>query len=67
MTARPSEADEAALPHALYGHIARDQPYSVGHWLREVAGLADRPVVIVGGTGLYFSSLTKGLVRLTLG
>src|SRR3989338_5184683 len=24
LTARPSEADEAALPHALYGHIARD-------------------------------------------
>lgn len=61
LTARPSEADEAALPHALYGHIARDQPYSVGHWLREVQGLLHRPVVIVGGTGLYFSALTEGL------
>jgi tRNA dimethylallyltransferase len=61
LTARPSEADEAALPHALYGHIGRDQPYSVGHWLREVQGRLDRPVVIVGGTGLYFSALTEGL------
>ena len=26
LTARPSLADEAALPHALYGHIARDDP-----------------------------------------
>jgi tRNA dimethylallyltransferase len=61
LTARPSAEDEAALPHALYGHIARDQPYSVGHWLREVQGLLHRPVVIVGGTGLYFSALTEGL------
>ena len=41
LTARPSAADEAALPHALYGHVGRDQPYSVGHWLREVAPLLD--------------------------
>lgn len=61
LTARPSPADEAAVPHALYGHVARDAPYSVGHWLREVAPLLARPVVIVGGTGLYFSALTEGL------
>ena len=64
LTARPSAADEAALPHALYGHIGRDGAYSVGHWLREVAGFLDRPVVIVGGTGLYFSALTGGLAEI---
>ncbi|WP_103333571.1 tRNA (adenosine(37)-N6)-dimethylallyltransferase MiaA [Pseudotabrizicola formosa] len=63
LTARPSVADEAALPHALYGHVGRDQAYSVGHWLREVAGWLDRPVVIVGGTGLYFLALTEGLAE----
>jgi tRNA dimethylallyltransferase len=26
LTARPSAADEAALPHALYGHVGRDRP-----------------------------------------
>ena len=61
LTARPSAADEAALPHALYGHVGRDQPYSVGHWLREVAGWLGRPVVIVGGSGLNFAALTEGL------
>ncbi|MEI6098979.1 MAG: tRNA (adenosine(37)-N6)-dimethylallyltransferase MiaA [Alphaproteobacteria bacterium] len=61
LTARPRAADVALVPHALYGHIGRDQAYSVGHWLREVAGLLDRPVVIVGGTGLYFAALTQGL------
>ena len=61
LSARPSVADEAALPHALYGHVGRDEAWSVGHWLRQVAGLLDGPVVIVGGTGLYFTALTEGL------
>lgn len=63
LTARPSQEDEARLPHRLYGHVAYDEPYSVGRWLREVGALmagGDR-LVIVGGTGLYFSALTGGL------
>ena len=64
LSARPSVAEEAALPHALYGHIGRDQDYSVGAWLREVARLLTRPVVIVGGTGLYFRALTEGLAEI---
>ncbi|MFN3722769.1 MAG: tRNA (adenosine(37)-N6)-dimethylallyltransferase MiaA [Paracoccaceae bacterium] len=63
LTARPSMAEEAALPHALYGHVGRDAAYSVGHWLREVQRYLDRPVVIVGGTGLYFLALTEGLAE----
>ncbi len=66
LTARPSIPEEDALPHRLYGHIGRDAPYSVGHWLREVeAVLAEgkRPV-IVGGTGLYFTALTEGLAEI---
>ena len=65
LTARPTEAEEAALPHRLYGHVGRDEAWSVGHWLRAVqALLADglRPV-IVGGTGLYFAALTEGLAE----
>ncbi|MEY4697519.1 MAG: hypothetical protein RIT14_1947 [Pseudomonadota bacterium] len=64
LTARPSLADEQALPHALYGHVGRDAPYSAGHWLREVSALLSRPVVIVGGTGLYFTALTEGLAEI---
>ena len=63
LTARPSVPEEAAFPHALYGHVDRDAQYSVGHWLREVGAIlkgSHRPV-IVGGTGLYFTALTEGL------
>lgn len=62
LTARPSLADEAMVPHALFGHVGWDQTYSVGHWLDEVQAHLARPVVIVGGTGLYFMSLLEGLV-----
>ena len=61
LTARPSLADEAALPHALYGHVGRQESYSTGRWLREVVPFLAKPVVIVGGTGLNFSALTEGL------
>jgi tRNA dimethylallyltransferase len=65
LTARPSPADEAALPHRLYGHVPGDRPYSVGHWLRDLRPLLGgaRPV-IVGGTGLYFTALTEGLAEI---
>lgn len=64
LTARPSTSDEGALPHGLYGHVPRDAVYSVGHWLREVAPLLSRPLVIVGGTGLNFNALTRGLAEI---
>jgi tRNA dimethylallyltransferase len=64
LTARPSPEDEAALSHALYGHVPYDAAYSVGHWLRELAPLLQGPVVIVGGTGLNFNALTKGLAEI---
>ncbi|MFC2967622.1 tRNA (adenosine(37)-N6)-dimethylallyltransferase MiaA [Acidimangrovimonas pyrenivorans] len=66
LTARPSPEEEARVPHRLYGHVGRDQPYSVGHWLREVAPLLngrERPI-LVGGTGLYFTALTCGLAEI---
>jgi tRNA dimethylallyltransferase len=66
LTARPSMADEARVQHLLYGHVPGDAPYSVGHWLREVAPLLQagpRPI-IVGGTGLYFTALTEGLAQI---
>ena len=64
LTARPSTAEESKVKHELYGHIPADFEYSVGHWLGEVKKIlsgGSRPI-IVGGTGLYFSALTKGLV-----
>jgi tRNA dimethylallyltransferase len=67
ITARPSVTEAAAAPHRLYGHVDAAENYSVGRWrndaaaaLQEAARLA-RPVILVGGTGLYFSALLRGL------
>lgn len=63
LTARPSAGDEARATHALYGHVAPGQAYSVGDWLAEVAGLmaSGQRLIVVGGTGLYLTALTEGL------
>lgn len=64
ISARPDAGETARAPHLLYGHVAEQDLYSTGHWLREVAAILDtgaRPI-IVGGTGLYFRALTEGLV-----
>lgn len=67
LTARPAEADEAAIPHRLYGFRRAAEPYSVAEWLNDVAPLiaaareGGLPLVIVGGTGLYFKALLEGL------
>ena len=36
ITARPSPAEEARVPHRLYGHVDAAENYSIGHWLRDV-------------------------------
>jgi len=67
LTARPSAQEEARVPHRLYGHIDAAESYSVGRWLKDVepilaeAARAGRLPILVGGTGLYFSALTRGL------
>src|SRR5688572_21003000 len=57
LTARPGEADEAMVPHRLYGIRAASEPYSVAAWLADLRPLVEAaraggpPLVIVGGTG----------------
>ena len=67
LTARPSAADQARVPHRLYGSLGANDPCSAGRW-REMAlaeiGAARKAhmlPILVGGTGLYFRALTEGL------
>ncbi|HEV2082848.1 MAG TPA: tRNA (adenosine(37)-N6)-dimethylallyltransferase MiaA [Brevundimonas sp.] len=67
LSARPSAEDEARAEHRLYGVADAVDAWSVGRWARAVAPLIEelrgqgRPALIVGGTGLYFTALTKGI------
>jgi tRNA dimethylallyltransferase len=64
LTARPPAEDVVRAAHHLYGHVPCAQVYSVGQWLRDIAKLSETlagPLIITGGTGLYFTSLISGL------
>ncbi|HWK33801.1 MAG TPA: tRNA (adenosine(37)-N6)-dimethylallyltransferase MiaA [Hyphomicrobium sp.] len=67
LTARPSVADEARAPHALYGCVAGSEAYSAGRYVADAkralgeAEESGRLPIFVGGTGLYFKALVEGL------
>ena len=67
ITARPTADDERRATHRLYGRVDAAENYSVGHWSADAAATLattqryGRAAIIVGGTGLYFNVLTRGL------
>ena len=67
VTARPSAAEMAGLPHLLYGTVPPSVRFSTGDWLRAVQAIlgehAGRELIFVGGTGLYFEALTNGFAE----
>ncbi len=69
LSARPNEAETGRAPHHLYGFADAAEAWSVGRWLRAVTPVLQavaergRPAIVVGGTGLYFTALTRGLAQ----
>jgi len=67
LTARPSPADEARVPHRLYGVVPVAEGCSAACWremaLAEIAAArsAGRLPILCGGTGLYLRALMEGL------
>lgn len=67
LSACPDATEQAQAPHHLYAHIGKHTPYSAGHWVRDVADVlstTNKRPIIIGGTGLYFMALTKGLAAI---
>jgi tRNA dimethylallyltransferase len=65
VTARPTESDEAMVPHCLYGVRAAAQPANAAWW-RETAlaelAKSNRPI-LCGGTGMYLTALLHGIAH----
>ena len=67
LTAGPSPEERARAPHHLFEVADAAVGWSVGRWLeaatQAIAEIEARgnPVIVVGGTGLYFRALTHGL------
>ena len=67
ISARPDTREMNGIPHHLFGHVDGGLRYSVGLWQRDVVPIIldclarDKTPILVGGTGMYFKSLTDGL------
>ena len=67
LTARPTAAEETQVPHLLYGHVDAAVNFSAGAWVADAAAVLaearaqNRLPIFVGGSGLYFKALTRGL------
>src|SRR5882757_4550820 len=67
ITARPTLPEEALAPHRLYGHVDAGVNFSAGAWVADAARVLaearadNRLPIFVGGSGLYFKALTRGL------
>jgi tRNA dimethylallyltransferase len=67
LSARPSEAEEEAAPHRLFGYLDGAESCSAARWATDAkAALAEsaaegRLPILVGGTGLYMRTLLDGI------
>ena len=70
VTARPSEAETALVPHALYGVWPAAEAGAAAWWRAEAlaamaaARAAGRVPILCGGTGMYFGALVHGLAEI---
>ncbi|MBN9600305.1 MAG: tRNA (adenosine(37)-N6)-dimethylallyltransferase MiaA [Afipia sp.] len=67
ITARPTPQEEGRAPHRLYGTVDAAVNFSAGAWVAAAAAelaqvrAAGRLPIFIGGSGLYFKALTRGL------
>ena len=70
LTVRPNKKEQKNIKHHMYGVVDLNKKFSTGEWLKaaikkikEIKKRKKIPI-LVGGTGLYFQSLIKGLVQI---
>ena len=70
LTSKPNLQDTKIIKHHLYGFNSIKKKFSTGHWLQMVVKKIEeqwksgQTPIVVGGTGLYFKTLTDGLVKI---
>ncbi len=70
LTARPNKQEQKNIKHHLYGVVDLNKEFSTGQWLelaiKRIKNIKKKKKIpiLVGGTGLYFQSLTNGLVKI---
>ena len=70
LSSRPSSSDIQKIKHHLYGVISVKRYFSAGDWLKQAKKkinfcLKKKKIpIVVGGTGLYFNTITKGISKI---
>ena len=70
LSSRPNKAETKKIKHHLYGIVSAKRYFSAGDWLKEVKKKVNlcckkkKIPIIVGGTGLYFNTITKGISKI---
>jgi tRNA dimethylallyltransferase len=70
LSSRPTLKQTRKVKHHLYGIITVKKHFSAGDWLKQVKIKINTCVkkkkipIIVGGTGLYFNTITKGISKI---
>tara|TARA_A100001011_G_C14285431_1_gene833434 strand:+ start:1371 stop:2288 length:918 start_codon:yes stop_codon:yes gene_type:complete len=70
LSSRPALNQTRKVKHHLYGIITVKKHFSAGDWLKQVKIKINTCVkkkkipIIVGGTGLYFNTITKGISKI---
>ncbi len=70
LSSRPTIEDEKKIKHHLYGQISVKKHFSTGEWLSLVKKKINicyrkkKVPIIVGGTGLYFNAITRGISKI---
>ena len=70
LSSRPSKIDLKKVKHHLYGFQPAKKLFSTGAWLKLAKKQIDQCLknkkipILVGGTGLYFEVITKGMSKI---
>ena len=70
LSSRPKKSEIKKIKHYLYGIVSVKKYFSAGDWLKEVKKKVNlcfkkkKIPIIVGGTGLYFNTITKGISKI---
>ena len=70
LSSRPQRSEIKKIKHHLYGIVSVKKYFSAGDWLKESKKKIfqclkkKKTPIIVGGTGLYFNTITKGISKI---
>ena len=70
LSSRPNKLEIKKAKHHLFGMVSVKKYFSAGDWLKETKKKINlcfkkkKTPIIVGGTGLYFNTITKGISKI---